>query len=83
MKTIKTRSPMGGTGKATLRNGYQAVARAQREWIRLLSSKPPLAHYPNRAARDRARFYRFAAIHEILGLDGADELRMIGDFLTR
>jgi hypothetical protein len=63
-------------------NGRAAVERACYEWMHLLSSEPPRADYESDNAHVRARFYRFALLHEYLGLEGAAELRALGDFLT-
>jgi hypothetical protein len=59
-------------------NAPGAVRRAQYEWIEFLSEEPPRAEYESDAAHSRIRFYRFARLHEFLGLEGAAELRAIG-----
>jgi hypothetical protein len=58
------------------------IKQARADYLESLASEPPRADYPDEYAHARARCRRFAALHEALGLQGADELRALGELFV-
>jgi len=63
-------------------DGRAKVKRLPAVYLESLAGEPPRGDYPDEYAHFRARFYRFAALHEASGLQDALELRALGDLFV-